>query len=98
MLWDGDFIAQPQNSSAPCRYRNFSGTRWQEIRQAVDQSYRLNAYRVLLTRARQGMVIVVPEGDANDPTRDAQFYDPTWEYLALLGIPALAALPVATPI
>lgn len=97
VLWDGDLIAQPQNSSAPWRYRNFSGTRWQEIRQAVDQSYRLNAYRVLLTRARQGMVIVVPEGDAQDPTRDAQFYDPTWEYLALLEIPALAALPVAIP-
>lgn len=89
MMWDGDLIAQPENALAPWRYRNFSGTRWQEIRQLLDQRYRLNAYRVLLTRARQGMVIVVPEGDAQDPTRDSQCYDPTWAYLADIGIPAL---------
>lgn len=87
VVWDGDLMYQPQNPSAPWRFRSFSGTRWQEIRQEVDQRYRLNAYRVLLTRARQGMVIVVPEGDEQDSTRDSQFYDPSWEYLALLGIP-----------
>jgi hypothetical protein len=45
-----------------------------------------NAYRVLLTRARQGMVIVVPHRDVNDPTRDPSFYDPVYAYLADLGI------------
>ena len=49
----------------------------------------LNAYRVLLTRARQGMVICVPEGDAADPTRDSPFYDPTFHYLVDIGIPGL---------
>lgn len=52
--------------------------------------YLKNAYRVLLTRARQGMVIVVPEGDPSDPTRDSAFYDPVWEYLKELGLQVLA--------
>jgi hypothetical protein len=51
--------------------------------------YLKNAYRVLLTRARQGMVIVVPDGDANDPTRDREFYDPTFEYLSAIGFQTL---------
>ncbi|MDP2379716.1 MAG: DUF2075 domain-containing protein, partial [Pseudohongiella sp.] len=45
-----------------------------------------NAYRVLLTRARQGMVIVVPDGEPEDSTRSAAFYDPTFEYLRSLGV------------
>lgn len=97
VVWDGDLIAQPDNIAAPWRFRNFSGTRWQEIRQSVDQRYRLNAYRVLLTRARQGMVIAVPEGDAEDPTRDPQFYEPTWEYLQSIGIPEIGTASSVTP-
>jgi len=50
------------------------------------QRYQLNAYRVLLTRARQGMAIFVPPGDAADHTREPAFYDPTYEYLVGLGI------------
>ncbi|MDL5037342.1 DUF2075 domain-containing protein [Comamonas resistens] len=94
VVWDGDLIAQLDKALGSWRYRNFSGTKWQEIRQLVDQRYRLNAYRVLLTRARQGMVIVVPEGDTQDPTRSPEFYDPTWKYLAHLGIPEV---PVMSP-
>jgi hypothetical protein len=45
-----------------------------------------NAYRVLLTGALQGMVIVIPPGDKNDPTRDPAFYDPIYSYLTDLGI------------
>lgn len=48
--------------------------------------YLKNAYRVLLTRARQGMVIVVPEGDPLDPTRKSEYYDPTFEYLKGIGV------------
>ena len=48
-----------------------------------------NAYRVLLTRARQGMVIVVPEGDLEDATRHESFYNETFEYLRKLGIEIL---------
>lgn len=64
---------------------SFVGSRWQNIRKAERQVYLKNAYRVLLTRARQGMVIVVPEGNSGDPTRLPQFYDPTYEYLLSLG-------------
>jgi len=51
--------------------------------------YLKNAYRVLLTRARQGMVIVVPDGESADPTRAAEFYDPTFKYLKGIGLPVL---------
>jgi hypothetical protein len=85
VAWDGDLIHHPDG----WRYRTFKGTRWQEIRDEGAKKYRLNAYRVLLTRARQGMVILVPEGDAGDPTRSADFYDPTWEFLRAVGLPEL---------
>ncbi len=86
VAWDGDLIHQPNGG---WRYRAFKGTKWQDIRDEAAQRYRLNAYRVLLTRARQGMVIVVPYGDANDPTRLPPYYDPTWAYLTSAGIPEL---------
>ena len=54
------------------------------------RQYLLNAYRVLLTRARQGMVIFVPEGEAGDHTRAPAFYDATFRYLSELGIPVLS--------
>jgi hypothetical protein len=68
---------------------SFVGDRWQRIRKLERQAYLKNAYRVLLTRARQGMVIVVPEGDAEDRTRDVGFFDATYAYLSLLGLPKI---------
>jgi hypothetical protein len=56
-----------------------------KIRNLERQKYLKNAYRVLLTRARQGMVIVVPQGDIEDPTRSPMFYDQTFNYLADIG-------------
>ena len=83
--WDADF-----------RYKNegwdhwqFKGKRWNRIKKEERKIYLKNAYRVLLTRARQGMVIVVPEGDASDPTRNPQFYDPTFRYLKEIGFQEL---------
>lgn len=67
-------------------YRRFSGTNWQKHRKIEEQRYLLNSYRVLLTRARQGMVIFVPPGDLRDQTRLPEFYDPTFEYLLSVGI------------
>ncbi|MGD0744404.1 MAG: DNA/RNA helicase domain-containing protein [Verrucomicrobiota bacterium] len=52
--------------------------------------YLRNAYRVLLTRARQGMVVFVPPGDTADPTRSPTFYDSTVNYLRELGIPEIS--------
>jgi hypothetical protein len=70
-------------------YRSFNAKGWQAIRTPERQRYLINAYRVLLTRARQGMVIFVPKGDSNDPTRMPEFYDSTYGYLRGLGIPVI---------
>ena len=82
VVWDGDF----RYSEAGWGQFSFVGNRWQNIRKSERQSYLKNAYRVLLTRARQGLVIVVPEGDPEDVTRSAHFYDPTYEYLRSVGL------------
>jgi hypothetical protein len=66
-------------------HRSFRGNKWQRINKKEQQTYLKNAYRVLLTRARQGMIIVVPEGDEADPTRLPDFYDPTFAYLQSVG-------------
>jgi len=67
------------------QYWSFRGNRWMHILKEVRQNYLKNAYRVLLTRARQGMVIVVPNGDEEDPTRSSDYYDPIYEYLVKIG-------------
>ena len=82
VTWDGDL-----------RYNNdgwksfsFVGTKWQNIHKEERKRYLINAYRVLLTRARQGMVIVIPIGDVEDGTRNPEYYDDTFKYLKDLGI------------
>lgn len=77
VTWDADF----RHSPSGWVHHSFRGDRWQRIKKPDRQRYLKNAYRVLLTRARQGMVIVVPPGDPADPTRDPAFYDPTFDYL-----------------
>ena len=85
VTWDGDL----RFSDTGWSYYSFRGSRWCSIRKAEVQNYLRNAYRVLLTRARQGMVIFVPPGEATDPTRSPAFYDSTFDYLAKVGIPVL---------
>jgi len=65
---------------------NFSGTTWKKIKNSEDQLFLINAYRVLLTRARQGIVIFIPHGDDKDPTALPEFYDLTYKYLSTIGI------------
>jgi Uncharacterized conserved protein (DUF2075) len=65
----------------------FTGDRWCNINSLDNRTYLRNAYHVLLTRARQGMVVFVPPGDRQDPTRLPAFHDPTFDYLRGLGIP-----------
>lgn len=84
--WDGDL----RYSGGRWSFHDFRGSGWQHVRQAERQAYLKNAYRVLLTRARQGMVLFIPPGDRADPTRLPAFYDPTFEYLKELGIPVLS--------
>ncbi|MBL1150150.1 MAG: DUF2075 domain-containing protein [Armatimonadetes bacterium] len=85
VTWDADFRYSPTG----WRNFNFVGSKWNRIRQDAAQRYQVNAYRVLLTRARQGMVIVVPEGNPEDPTRLPEFYDGTYNYLREVGFPIL---------
>lgn len=83
VAWDADL----RHAGDQWQHWSFRGDRWNRIHKPARQRYLKNAYRVLLTRARQGMVLVVPEGDREDPTRDPAFYDPTYEYLRKVGVP-----------
>ena len=85
VTWDADF----RYGGKSWEHWSFCGDRWNHIKKQERQNYLKNAYRVLLTRSRQGMVIVVPEGDPIDPTRNQAFYDPTFNYLTAIGIPVI---------
>ena len=63
----------------------FRGKKWQRVKKSENRQYLLNAYRVLLTRARQGLVIFVPSGSDNDQTRHPSFYDGTYDFLLSAG-------------
>lgn len=67
-------------------FKNFRGTEWQNINDSIRRRYLLNAYRVLLTRARQGMIVFIPDGDESDRTRKPEFYDPVYEYFIQCGV------------
>jgi hypothetical protein len=81
VTWDADF----RHTHGGWEHWSFVGNRWNAIRKEDRKIYLKNAYRVLLTRARQGMVIVVPPGDSDDPTRKPEYYDPTFAYLEQVG-------------
>lgn len=82
VTWDGDFRFGDGN----WEHYSFRGSKWQRVNKSERKQYLKNAYRVLLTRARQGMVILVPDGSASDHTRHPSFYDSTYEYLLTAGI------------
>lgn len=82
VCWDADFRA----INGRWEHYRFSGTRWQNVKDDSRKAYLVNAYRVLLTRARQGMIIYIPKGDPLDPTRQPAFYDETATFLADCGL------------
>ena len=87
VIWDADFRAQfdvNQGFRDWEYYGGFDGIKWEKNNS--QQSYQLNAYRVLLTRARRGMIIVVPEGNVDDPSRAPEFYNSTYEYIKSIGL------------
>lgn len=87
VCWDADL----RKTDSGWDYYNFKGTKWQKRNKAEQQRYLINAYRVLLTRARQGMVIFVPSGcdPKIDSTRDNLYYDKIYNYLLNLEIKQL---------
>ena len=68
---------------------NFTGTSWKSVNEPNRRRYIANSYRVLLTRARQGFVILVPEGHSQDPTREPANYTAIYEFLRECGIKEL---------
>ena len=87
MAWDANL----RYIDGEFEYYNFKGTKWNKIRDTneIERNYLINSYRVLLTRARRGMVIFVPDGDDEDATRPSEYYDGTYEYLKSIGITEL---------
>lgn len=86
VAWGGDLSLQ----QGVWNFQKFIGNRWTNINVVETQEYLLNTYRVLLTRARQGMIIYVPEGDDNDNSRLTSRYDETFYFLSsTIGIPII---------
>lgn len=88
VAWDAD-LRLNKDGKTWSHHQLRSGTQWQNINKPINQEYQINAYRVLLTRARQGMVIVIPNGDHGvppDETRKPEWYDGIYNYLKEVGI------------
>ena len=82
VCWDANF----RRVAGTWQSWSFRGSRWERINDPTRVAYLANAYRVLLTRARQGMVIFIPKGSNIDATRNPAFYDETCAFLANCGI------------
>ena len=82
VCWDADL----RYEDVGWKMHAFRGSKWQNVSSPERKKYLLNAYRVLLTRARQGMVIFIPEGSENDPTRPPTYYDGVFNYLRDCGL------------
>lgn len=85
VAWDADF--RYENNA--WKYCHFKGAKWEQVNKDERKLYMKNAYRVLLTRARQGMAIFVPSGNSDDPTRCPVWYDRIYSYLKEIGIDEL---------
>jgi hypothetical protein len=79
LCWSGDFTFDPV--AQKWYMRSFKGNRWSEVSNLTAQRYLVNKYRVLLTRARRGMIIWVPQGDLSDSTRPSEWFDATARFL-----------------
>jgi hypothetical protein len=82
IAWDADL----RFVNGEFQHWQFKGTRWQARHKLENRRYLENAYRVLLTRAREGMIIFIPEGNECDLTRSPQFYDGTFQFLIDCGL------------
>ena len=92
VMWDGDLRYNVKTNNWD--YYKFNGKVWSPVDKTktnyeLQQFYMKNAYRVLLTRARKGMIIFVPEGDSIDKSRDKEVYDDTFSFLKSLGFELL---------
>lgn len=88
VAWDADYRYLENRFE----HWSFKGTKWQNLKDEFQKRYLENSYRVLLTRARQGMVIYVPTGNSNDITRLPDHYQSTYNYLKSCGITELVKI------
>jgi len=94
LCWGGDFIWSLSQHSWQLRsFRPGLNNRWLNIKNPERRTFRKNAYRVLLTRARQGMVLFIPKGDIGDPTASPCEFDSTADYLLRCGVTAIHTSP-----
>ena len=86
VCWDADL--RRNTSRKDWDHYSFRGSRWNKRHKEEQKRYLVNSYRVLLTRARQGMILFVPRGvdPEEDPTRDSSYYDGVFNYLVSCGI------------
>ena len=89
LCWGDDLTVAPEGGRWDMRA--FKGATWRGVRAPVRQQYLLNKYRVLLSRAREGMIISVPPGDPDDPTREPARLDPTAAFLQEAGLEIFAS-------
>lgn len=82
LAWDINFYFK----NGEWNYQSFEGTKWKGIVNEINKSYIRNSYRVLMTRARQGLIIFIPNGDQLDQTRPEDLYDSTYQFLSSCGI------------
>jgi hypothetical protein len=82
VAWDADFRIV-NKKFVPY---NFTGTSWKNVNDDEKKLHIKNAYRVLLTRSRQGFIIFIPEGNNQDITTQKAFYDTTYKYFRDIGI------------
>ena len=93
LCWGGDFVWSPERKEWLIRGFRASSGRWSEVKSVERRLYRRDSYRVLLTRARQGIVLYVPAGDANDGTRSPKEFDETARFLVACGARAVEQMP-----
>lgn len=87
VCWDHDMVWSPKTST--WRLRAFKGTKWQAIKGEARLRYVVNSYRVLLSRAREALVIWIPPGNHADPTRSPAEMDATYRFLTSCGVRTL---------
>ena len=93
LCWGGDFIWSASSEEWLIRAFRVTNSKWSQVMSPERRKYRRNAYRVLLTRARQGIALYIPRGDILDPTRNPAEFDETAQFLISCGARAIEAIP-----
>jgi hypothetical protein len=89
LCWGGDFVWDTRKGWQLRKLHPSAISKWSAIKNVEKQNFRRNAYRVLLTRARQGMILFVPRGDPDDPTNRPDEFEATANFLLRCGVTPL---------